>query len=282
MSGVAKGLKKAGKSIFKGAKKVWDGSIGKVWSATSKIGEKLLGSKVFKVVAIATAVYFTGGAALGAIGGASAAGGGFMASLSGAWTGAAAGLGNAWGGITAALGGGGLGALSSGITGASAAGGAAVSGGAASLGAAFSSGVSAATSAATTAATAVPAATADSLLINAGTRTAGGQIVGAGVANAGGMAGQALTGAPGLLSPFSTSGLTQPVAVTGLPGTQLPAAAAKTGLLSNPYVQYAAAQGVTNGATGYFAAKGQEEAEEEDRQRYNENVGGYRYTSRYA
>jgi hypothetical protein len=79
--------------VVKGFKKVVKG-IGKVVKKIAK-------SKVFKAIAIAAAVYFTGGAALGAIKGA-AAGTGFMGTLSGAVTGAGAGLSSAMGGITGA------------------------------------------------------------------------------------------------------------------------------------------------------------------------------------
>jgi hypothetical protein len=141
-------------------------AVKKVVKGVGKVFKKIKESKIFKAIAIAAAVYFTGGAALGAMGGASAgfgasmaAGNGFLASLgaglSGAVTGAAAGLGSAWAGLSAAGGAfaagevaAGFSALGSGITGAFAAGSGAVSAGLTglgSLGQAFSSGFQATT-----------------------------------------------------------------------------------------------------------------------------------------
>lgn len=111
-------------------------AISKVVDGAKKLVKKVAKSKIFKAVAIAAAIYFTGGAALGAMGGASAASTAGTSMLAGAAKGAVAGLGSAGAGISSAWGslmGGniaGIGSsLSGGMTGASAAGGSAVSGG---------------------------------------------------------------------------------------------------------------------------------------------------------
>lgn len=107
-------------------------AVSKVVSGVGKVISKIPKSKIGKAVLMASGVYFTGGAALGAIGGASAgaaAGTGFMGTLggalSGAISGAGAGIASAWGGLTgaaSALAGGSLSgfgsSLSGGLTGA--------------------------------------------------------------------------------------------------------------------------------------------------------------------
>ena len=109
-------------------------AIGKVVKGIGKAVNSVVKSKIFKVILTAAAVYFTAGAALGAIGGASA-GTGFLGTLSGAVSGAGAGLTSAMNGLSGAftaLGSGSLSgaasSLSGGLSGASAAGSAAVSG----------------------------------------------------------------------------------------------------------------------------------------------------------
>jgi hypothetical protein len=111
-------------------------ALGKVVDGAKKLVKSVAKSKAFKVIAIAAAVYFTGGAALGAMGGASAASAAGTSAIAGAAKGAMAGLGSAGAGISSAwssLLGGNLSAtgasLSNGITGASAAGGTAAGGG---------------------------------------------------------------------------------------------------------------------------------------------------------
>ena len=87
MSKAVKSVGKAVTGVLKGVKK-----------AASKIWEKAKESKVLKTLAIGAAVYFTGGAALGAMGmGAGAAAGGGL-------SGAMAGISSAWGGLTGAAG----------------------------------------------------------------------------------------------------------------------------------------------------------------------------------
>jgi hypothetical protein len=124
-------------------------AVSKVVSGVGKVIKKVTSSKVFKAIAIAAAVYFTGGAALGAMGAASAG-----TSIT---AGFASGLGSAWGGIagagTALMSGSlsGIGSsLAGGITGAYGAG--AASGAAGSLMAAFQSGVTGAAPSITSAA----------------------------------------------------------------------------------------------------------------------------------
>ncbi|MDP1931894.1 MAG: hypothetical protein Q8L60_10595 [Gammaproteobacteria bacterium] len=111
-------------------------AIGKVVDGAKKLVKKVAKSKIFKVIAIAAAVYFTGGAALGAMGGASAASAAGTSMIAGAAKGAIAGLGSAGAGISSAwgnlIGGNIAGAgssLAGGMTGASAAGGGAAAGG---------------------------------------------------------------------------------------------------------------------------------------------------------
>ena len=85
---VGRAIGKVVKGVGKAVKKVWDGTVGKVWAEVKR-------SDILKTVAIAAAVYFTGGAALGALGG---MGGG----LSGMLVGAQAGFGTALTGVTSA------------------------------------------------------------------------------------------------------------------------------------------------------------------------------------
>lgn len=67
----------------------------KVYSGINKLQKKIRKSKIFKVIAIAAAVYFTGGAVLGAMGGAGGGAGGMFA-------GAKAGIQAAWQGLAKA------------------------------------------------------------------------------------------------------------------------------------------------------------------------------------
>lgn len=83
MSGLVRFAKKVGKKLVEGTKKV-------------------LKSKIFKVVAIAAAVIFTGGAALGAIG-AIGAGGGVMGALSAGFAGGMSALGTVGGAIMSGI-----------------------------------------------------------------------------------------------------------------------------------------------------------------------------------
>lgn len=75
------------------------GAVNKVVKGAAKVVKKVAKSPIGKALLIAGAVYFTGGAALGALGG--AAGGGGMA---GALAGAGQGIASAWGGLTGAAG----------------------------------------------------------------------------------------------------------------------------------------------------------------------------------
>ena len=111
-------------------------ALGKVVDGAKKVVKKVTKSKLFKVVATAAAIYFTGGAVLGAMGGASAASAAGSSVLAGAAKGAVAGLGSAGAGISNAwsslIGGNvaGVGtALKAGVTGANTAGASAISGG---------------------------------------------------------------------------------------------------------------------------------------------------------
>jgi len=111
-------------------------SLGKVVDGAKKIVKKVANSKAFKIAAMAAAIYFPGGAVLGAMGGASAASAAGTSMIAGAAKGAVAGLGSAGAGISSAwssLLGGNVAAagssLAGGMTGAGAAGGSAAAGG---------------------------------------------------------------------------------------------------------------------------------------------------------
>jgi hypothetical protein len=79
-------------------------NIKKVASGINKLQKKIRKSKAFKVIAIAAAVYFTGGAVLGAIKGAAAASATGTSVLAGAGQGALSGIGSAGAGISKAWG----------------------------------------------------------------------------------------------------------------------------------------------------------------------------------
>lgn len=104
MSKVVKKVGRAVGKVFKGVKKL----VSSAW-------KKVKSSKLLKTIAIAGAVFVTGGAALGAIGGATAgwgasaaAGGGFLgnlgAAVSGGLSGALSGAATAWTGLSQAAG----------------------------------------------------------------------------------------------------------------------------------------------------------------------------------
>jgi hypothetical protein len=78
--------------------------VKKVISGVNKLRKKVINSKAFKVIAIAAAVYFTGGAVLGAIKGAAAASATGTSVLAGAGQGALSGIGSAGAGISKAWG----------------------------------------------------------------------------------------------------------------------------------------------------------------------------------
>lgn len=121
MSKVVKGIGSAISGVTR--------AVGKVVQGAVNVVKKVVKSPIGKAISIAAAVYFTGGAVLGAMGGA-AAGTGVMGTIAGAVSGAGAGISSAWAGLTGAAGalagGQGLAAagssLSGGLTGAYAAG----------------------------------------------------------------------------------------------------------------------------------------------------------------
>ena len=177
--------------LAKAVKKVWKKTTGKVLSKMNSVRKKIMKSKLFKVVAVAAAVYFGGAALL------SVANGGT----------AAAGLGSAWGGIqgagTAVMSGnfsGAASALSSGFTGGAAAGAAGTfAAGQAATAATITGNTAAATTAAGTAATAAAAPTVaapttagmggGAMLPGGGTVVGGGGAVGTSTATAAGTGG---------------------------------------------------------------------------------------------
>lgn len=261
---MSKVVKKAGRAVKKVVKGV------------GKVVKKVAKSPIFKAIAIAAAVYFTGGAVLGAIGGASGG-------LAGMASGAAAGLGNAAAGITGAwsaiTSGAGLGAagssLAGGITGASAAGAGAASAGGGlltSLKAGFA-GTAAGGGAAGSGVTVGTGLANPSLVVDG---VAQGTAVQAGSQ---GLAGMTVEQLQAIVANPSTP------ASTIAEANQLLAAAghgAKSGgLLRNPLVQYGAMQMGGSMLQGHAQQKGQEKADEDERKRYNRNVGTQLWESRY-
>lgn len=242
---MSKVVKKIGRGIgklFKGVKKV----VSKAWKAIKK-------SKLLKTIAVAAAVYFTGGAALGAIGGASGG-------VSGMLAGAKAGLSSAWGGVTgaaSAVSGGNFAAagskLAGGITGAH---------GAGATAAGKLAGIAAETTGTAATASANPA-------------IAGGAQSGSKIANMqwGMNGGQSTMG--GLEGGGVLSSGTQNVA-TKLAADGAAATEASGGILgfakANPMATALIAQPVIGGISGYAQAK---QAEEEERKRIDRINGNY-------
>lgn len=279
--------------MSKAVKKV-SKSVSKVFKGAAKIVKKVTSSKIFKIAAVAATVYFGGAMLMGAAGGASA-GTGFLGTIQGAIQGAGAGLTNAMNGISGAwgaiTGGEGLGAAASslggGVTGAYGAGQGAVAGVANAAGAV---------------AGAAPGS-AESLMVNAGTREAGTGVI----TNT---AGSPINAGKGLLSQASAPVAPKaPVSGTGskfdsmsfeeftkqapkMTGQELQEAAKvfgddavskaisqkSGGLLSSPWTVYGATQLAGGAMQGYA----QDKAAEEERERYNKNIGGFMYERRYA
>ena len=277
--------------MSKVAKKVGR-SLKKFASGVNKLQKKIRNSKAFKVIAIAAAVYFTGGAILGAMGGASAASAAGTSVLAGAAKGAVAGLGSAGAGITNAWGslmGGniaGVGSsLSGGITGAGAAGGSAAAGGITS---AMQTGYGATKGLLNPGA--APVATGPlasgyapnpSAAFNPGANAASGVMPGAGKvsvtsANVGSMSVEQLMAQPVEALRAASSGMSAgQVSELTKAGIDL---AAKPGLLKSAFSSpYAIPMAMQIGGNA-LASKGEteyiDEKENDDRERYNRNIGG--------
>jgi hypothetical protein len=276
--------------MSKVAKKVGR-SLKKFVSGVNKLQKKIRNSKVFKVIAIAAAVYFTGGAILGAMGGASAASAAGTSVLAGAAKGAVAGIGSAGAGITNAWGslmGGniaGVGSsLSGGITGASAAGGSAVAGGFSS---AMSTGFNATkgllnptVATGPTAGSFTPAGGSSSAF-NPGANAVSGVMPSAGnvsvtSANVGSMSVEQLMAQPVEALRAASSGMSAgQVSELTKAGIDL---AAKPGLLKSMFSSpYAVPMAMQIGGNA-LASKGEteyiDEKESDDRARYKQNIGG--------
>lgn len=278
-------MAKAARSIGRSLKKVVDGA--------KKLVKKVASSKVFKAVAIAAAVYFTGGAVLGAMGGASAASTAGTSMLAGAAKGAVAGLGSAGAGISSAwsslLGGNiaGVGSsLAGGMTGASAAGGSAAAGGFTSaMGTGFNATKGLLNPGAAPVATGPLASgysPSPSAAFNPGANAASGVMPSAkaagGTLNASNVASasmdQLLAQTPGQLQALKGSMTAGQQAELTRLGVDM---AAKPGLLksmlTSPYAVPMAMQIGGNAMAGKAEAEYADEKETDDRERYNRNIG---------
>lgn len=242
--------------VFKGVKRAFK----KVVSGVTKVVKAAAKSPIFKTIAIAAAVYFTGGAALGAAGG--------LSSGAGALSGAMSGISSAWAGVTgagSALMAGNLSGAASSLTG--------------GLTGAFGKGAGVLANAATSLASGAPNAPtsldawqqqndAKALLANSGSAAQSAAPGVPGVAPWGGamqQAGAPLMGMPG--GPPSGGSPQSPV--NNQQQVKLPAAG--NGLLSSvaPYAVYAAGQGLAGMAT----QKAEQEKAQKEYDRYNENMG---------
>lgn len=241
VKGVGRVLTKVMKAHAKVIEKVIPGGK-KIVAGLRKFHHKY-GKKILKVVAIAAAVYFTGGAALGALSAASAG-----TSIA---AGTMSGLSASWAGVAGAMTGGGLSSLGAGWAGA-ASGLSTVAGGGAGFGTALS--------------------TAGSNL---------GSVLGVGGAPASTTG--VLAPTTGAANTAIGQGIGSQIAPSVVSGaTTLPAAGATTagGFFSNPLVQQAGVQAVSGMAKGAMQAKAandtdkrQAQMDEEARARYNRNMG---------
>lgn len=267
-------MAKAVRGFFRPIGKVLTAGLKQVAKVVTKVvpgGDKLVkhvrgfhhkyGKKILKAVAVAAAIYFTGGAAMGAISGAAAG--------TGAWAGAMSGLSASWAGVAgagSALVGTGTAAsgMATGLTGAANA-----------LGAGWAGAAGAGAAAGLSGAAATAAAGQAGLGFGAAMSTT--------AANLG-----TVTGLGGSGSGANPVWVTDPA--TGLQTLSTEAArtgattAAKEGILmtaaKNPLVQQAVVQGAGKAIQGGMQAKAANDAdeqrrlEEEDaRGRYNTNVG---------
>jgi hypothetical protein len=280
-------MSKAVKSVGRSINKVVSGAV-----------KAVKNSKVLKAVAIAAAVYFTGGAVLGAMGGASAASAAGSSVIAGAAKGAVAGLGSAGAGISSAwssLMGGSLSgagsAIKGGMTGAQAAGGGAASGG---FGSALKSGYT---------------ATKGLLNPNAAAASSGGFIeMGDGATTLNAPTGGAAATSSNIASMSVEEMMKMPVESLRSMSSQMTAEqvsalkqagidlAPKQGLLrsmaSNPLALPVAMNVTGNAMAGYGAARQEESVyrrsvedmerrSQEDRDRYGTNVGTRLWNSKY-
>ena len=250
-------MAKAVRGFFRPIGKVLTAGLKQVAKVVTKVvpgGDKLVkhvrgfhhkyGKKILKAVAVAAAIYFTGGAALGAISGAAAG--------TGAWAGAMTGLSASWAGVTGAGS-----ALMAGN----------LSGAGASLGAGWA-GAGSAGAAASLGATGAQA-TAAALSSGAGFGQATGLALGANMSSAGGLAASGATSAANAIGTARNVNTAVDVAKQG------------SSLLSNPVVQQALVKGGADAIKGGLAADSANKTEEqrqreaEDaRNRYNANMGG--------
>ena len=230
--------------VFKKVKRV----VKKVVSGVVSVVKSIAKSPIFKTIAIAAAVYFTGGAALGAIGG--------ISSGAGMLSGAMSGISSAWAGLSGA----GSALMSGNLTGAAKS----LSGGwagAASKGAGLLT-----QSAMKGGATSLPPASSlDQFMANNNAT----DYLKSAAPN------QNLPGLPGG-APWAGQGAAS-VPMPG--GTAIKTGeTAKAGLLSSvaPYAVYAAGQGLS----GMAQQKAEEEAADESRARYNKNMGAELWTDK--
>ena len=284
MSKVVKKVGLAIGKVVKGVKKV----VSKAW-------DKIKSSKILKTIAIAAAVFVTGGAALGALGGFAASG------ISGIASGAMAGISSAWGGIVgagSALVGGNVGlagsALKAGITGAK------ISGAAAALGTTGAAITGAGGIAAYKAAVSAMPGLAGAATQAAGAATGGAATGGAATGGGYGVS-TALVGPPpapvtpgvNLGALGGQAGTTSQIFTNASLGQPALAEAAKMGMkeavtagvqeagkqslfsqmISSPYTAPALLNTAGNMISGYSQGRAQEEAEQDARRRYNSNIG---------
>ena len=245
MSKVVKGVGRVLTKVMKGAAKVIEKTVpgGKKIVKNLRSFHHKYGKKILKAVAIAAAVYFTGGAALGAISG--------MAAGTGAWAGAVSGLSSAWAGVTGAGS-----ALMAGN----------LSGAGASLGAGWAGAGSA--GAATALGATGAEATAAALSSGAGFGQATGLALGADMSMAGGLAAGSATTAANAI------GTAQNV------NTAVDTVKQGSSIFSSPIVQQAGVQAIGGMAQSALQAKAANDADKrqdqltaEERARYNTNVG---------
>jgi len=242
-------------------------SIKKVVKGVGKVAQKAWKSPIGKALMIAGTVYFGGAAIGGMMGGAGGAGAGMLSN-------AAAGISNAWTSLGTATS-------------------AAMGGNFSAAGQALSAGAKGAT------------LDPGSLLSNAGIRAANGGITSGATAGKTGEAAMRQAAKPLASNAGEATGLLTPkapAAANALDPKMLKLAdeyeamkkmgysngaieavlsgQQKTGLLSNPLVQYGGMQLAGSALTGYAAEKATEEQDDEDRKRYNANMN-YTYQRRY-
>lgn len=276
---MSKVVKKAGRAI--------GNLVGGVKKAVSNVWKKIKDNKILKTLAIGAAVFFTGGAALGALGGAmsgAAAGSGVLGSITGAisggLSGAMAGISSAWGSVVSA--------------GSSLASGQFAQAGSTLLNApaaAFKAGGQSVAGAMGQMATNAVSGNTSGAAVSGG--TGGAPVVESAPSFVPGSSSPAMVGPPtqaGAMGPPTASsvGVQTPQmspmyqkaaqeAVTTLP--EKPSIFKQ--MLENPFMVPAAMQVGGRALSGYAAAKGQEQAEKDYLERKNRNMGTPLFPGRY-